>query len=438
MKDQLTGLCEWLTMLLTTLADDLAHLRQFLRRQRSFSGAQFVRTLILGWIENSKATLEDFAEQLGVTAPALQQRMTPACVALMRGLLEKACACLLAAVPQEIGLTRRFPQILVEDCTSIPLPETFRAEFPGCGGAEPGQGVAGLKALLRIEVKTGAVSVLTWAAGRENDLSLSRQAGDPPAGSLYLADLGFWCPERLDRFTRQGISWISRVPAGTTLSTNGLPREDWAEFLKRQQGDRVDQPVLLGAKAFPFRLVAVRCPAEVAARRKRQLRKKANKQGRPVSARQLVLCEWLVRVTSLSAEEFSIEELWSLYRVRWQIELVFKRWKSLSGLDQSRARSNGHRRLVELYAKWLGCLVMHWCGLLRAGLLTKLSWYRILHQVKRSLSSLLTIWNDSSPQPGMEAMLKTLVNRLNQLKPRSKRKKKPGTIELLENPTLAL
>lgn len=438
MTDQFTGLCGDLTMLLTTLADDLARQTQFLQRERGFSGAQFVRTLVLGWIENPQATLEDFAEELGVTPSALQQRMTPSCVALMRGLLEKACACLMEACPRDVGLTRRFSRIVVEDCTSIKLLNTLSEHFPGCGGAEPGQGVAGLKALLRLEVKTGAVSVLTWAAGRENDLNLSRQAGDPPAGSLYLADLGFWYPERLDRFTRQGISWISRVPAGTTLSTGGQSREDVADFLKRQKGDRVDQPVLLGEKALAFRLVAVRCPPEVAAERKRKLRKRANKQGRAVSSRQLVMCEWLVLVTSLSAEEFSIEELWTLYRVRWQIELVFKRWKSLLGLGQSRARSNGHRRLTELYAKWLGCLVTHWCGLLRAGLLTKLSWDRIVKQAKRSLGSLLAIWDDQSPRQSVEAMLKTLVKRLNQLQPRSKRKKKPGTMELLENPALAL
>lgn len=437
MKDHITRLCGYLTMLFSTVADQVAQDTQFIQRKRGFSGAEFVRTLVLGWIENSQATLEDLAEKLSVTASALQQRMTTRSVALFHNLLEKACEFYMAAVAENTELTSRFSQIYVEDCTSIALLSSLQHEFQGCGGAEVGQGAAGMKLLVRMEVKTGAMSVMKWAKGRENDLNLSREAGDGPAGSLYLADLGFWCPERLFHLKTQGVSWISRVPAGTTLSIGGQPREDVADFLKRQHTDRVDRWVLLGEKAFSFRLVAVRCPEHIVNERKRKLRQKAKKRGRQPSERQLLLCEWLVLVTSLSVAEFSIEELWTLYRVRWQIELVFKRWKSLMGLDKSRVRTNGQRQLTELYAKLLGSLVTHWCGLLRAGLLTRLSWHRILQRVKQALGVLQDLWNDQNPSACVAFVLSQLGQRLDRLKPRSKRKKKPGTMELLKKPALA-
>ena len=437
MKDHITKLCGCLTMLFSTVADQVAKDVQFTQRKRGFTGAEFVRAFVFGWIEDAQAGLEDFAEELSVTASALQQRMTEKSVALLRTLLEKACEFYMAAVAEDTELTSRFSQIFVEDCTSLKLLAVLQSEFPGCGGAEVGQGASGMKLLVRTEVKTGAMSVLKWAAGREHDLNLSREAGELPAGSLYLADLGFWCPERLWRLKNQGVSWISRVPAGTTLSVDGQPREDLADFLKRQRTLRVDQQVLLGEKSFPFRLIAVRCPEAIANERKRKLRQKAKKRGREPSERQLLLCEWLVLVTSLPAEDFSIEEVWTLYRVRWQIELVFKRWKSLLGLDQSRARTNGHRQLTELYAKLLGCLVTHWCGLLRAGLLTRLSWHQILKRVKRALGVLNALWNESHPAESVANVLSQLAKRLDHLKPRSKRKKKPGTMELLQNPALA-
>jgi hypothetical protein len=438
MKDQITKLGGWLTMLFSTVADEVAQDIQFIQRKRGFSAAKFVRTLVFGWMENPQAPLETLAEELSVSESALQQRMTKKSVALMRALLEKACAYSLAAAAENTELTSRFSKIYVEDCSSIKLLESLKQEFPGCGGAEKGQGAAGLKLFVRTEVTTGAMSVVKWASGREHDLNFSREAGDVPAGSLHLMDLGFWCPERLDRLKKHGVSWISRVPAGTTLSVDGQPREDLADFLKRQKADRVDQQVLLGEKAFSFRMVAVRCPKHIANERKRKLRKKSKKRGRQPTARQLMLCEWLVMVTSLSAEEFSIEELWTLYRVRWQIELVFKRWKSLIGLDKSRARTNGHRQLTELYAKLLGCLVTHWCGLLRAGLLTKLSWHQILKRAKRAIGSLTELWTDQNPDQRVNFVLRKLVKRLDRLKPRPKRNKKPGTMELLENPALAL
>ena len=437
MKDQITKLGGYLTMLFSTLADEAAKDTQFTQRKRGFSGAEFVRALVFGWSENSQATLEDLAEDLGVTASALQQRMTNKSVALLRTLLENACGFYMAAVAENIPLTKRFSGIYVEDGTSIALLKSLCAEFPGCGGAEVGQGTSGMKLLVRTEVTTGAISVVKWASGREHDLNLSREAGDVPPGSLYLTDLGFWCPERLERLRNQGVSWISRVPAGTTLSVNGQPREDVADFLARQTTDRVDQQVLLGEKAFSFRLVAVRCPEPIANERKRKLRQKSKKRGRQPSQRQLLMCEWLVLVTSLSAEEFSIPELWTLYRVRWQIELVFKRWKSLLGLDKSRARTNGDRQLTEVYAKLLGCLMSHWCGLLRAGVLTRLSWHKILRRVQRALGVLQAVWNADSPSESVAFVLTQLAQRLDRLKPRTNRNKKPGTMELLKNPALA-
>lgn len=436
MKDQVTRLNGFLAMLFSSVADELGRETQFVKRTRRFSAAEFVRTLVFGWMDNKEATIEDFAEDLNVTPAAVQQRMNQQGVNLMRKLLENACAFFIAAEPVDLELTRKFTGIYVEDCTSIKLMEAWSEVFPGCGGAEVGQGAAGLKVLVRIEVKSGALSAVKWDRGREHDLNLSREAGDVPAGSLCLADLGFWCRERLDQYTKQGVWWISRVPSGTTLSANGGERENIAAFLSRQTTDRVDQHVLLGEKEFSFRLVAVRCPKDIADQKKRKLRKKAKKQGRNVSKNQLVMCEWLVLVTNLPVDEFPIEALWTLYRVRWQIELVFKRWKSMLGLGHSLARTNRFRELMELYAKLLGCLVAQWSSSLRAGLLTKLSLHQILKHVKRATRTLKEQWDESNPQ-SMETLLRQLVKRLEKLKPRPKRKKKPSTIELLENPALA-
>lgn len=48
-----------------------------------------------------------------------------------------------------------------------------------------------------------------------------------------------------------------------------------------------------------------------------------------------------------------------LLRVRWQIELPFKRWKSLGAVDESPS-ANVWRRLCEVYAKLLAGLIKHW------------------------------------------------------------------------------
>lgn len=55
----------------------------------------------------------------------------------------------------------------------------------------------------------------------------------------------------------------------------------------------------------------------------------------------------------------SFDEALVLYGARWQIELLFKLWKSHAKLDVSRS-TNPWRILGEIYSKLLACLVQHW------------------------------------------------------------------------------
>lgn len=437
MDGQITRLAGWLTTLFTSIANQVARDTGFMKRKRTVTGDRFVQTLVLGWLRQPQATLDDFAEDLGVSPSALQKRFTERSTALLRTLLERAVAWMFETTQTlRTSLTDRFTGIWIEDATSISLPGSLRGLFRGCGGATSEQGAAGMKLLLRLEALTGRLAALAWDRQSENDLNLARRLDDPPAGALLLADLGFWDLKRLRRFVQNGIHWITRVPSRVTLGLEGLARQTLGEFLQQQTEPQVDVWIRLGAQELPCRLVAVRCSQEVASEKKRRLRKKMKKKGKQPSQQQLACCEWLVLATDLSAEEFTVEELWTLYRVRWQIELVFKRWKSVLQLDRSQARHHPHRRLTELYAKLLGCLVAHWGTLLRCGLLSKYSLHQILKRVQRVIDRLQWELAAESRQ-GVFAVLQDLAQRLDRLKPRPRRKKNPGTLELLLNPKLA-
>jgi len=52
---------------------------------------------------------------------------------------------------------------------------------------------------------------------------------------------------------------------------------------------------------------------------------------RETSVRAMESCKYVVLFTTLSEDELSLEEVFSVYRLRWQIELAFKRLKSLTG-----------------------------------------------------------------------------------------------------------
>ena len=87
-----------------------------------------------------------------------------------------------------------------------------------------------------------------------------------------------------------------------------------------------------------MRLLAVRLSSEAAKRAHSKRKEKARKNGRTNQALTIQITDWLVVLTSLSADHWSAEHVLMLYRARWQIELLFKRIKQLVRLH--RLRSN--------------------------------------------------------------------------------------------------
>jgi len=118
--------------------------------------------------------------------------------------------------------------------------------------------------------------------------------------------------------------------------------------------------VLLGVtERLPCRLLAERVPKEVAEERRQRLRDEGRRRGQTVSARGLALADWTIRVTNVPTERLTVAEAMVLGRVRWQIELVFKLWKSHGKVDAWRS-TKPWRVLTEVYAKLVAMVIQHW------------------------------------------------------------------------------
>jgi hypothetical protein len=97
----------------------------------------------------------------------------------------------------------------------------------------------------------------------------------------------------------------------------------------------IDQPIWLArhhGAPLALRLVAVRKPEHAAATARRKARREAQREGRQLSKHTLEAADWVILVTSLAAKQFTGADILALYRLRWRIELGFKRLKSLIGL----------------------------------------------------------------------------------------------------------
>ena len=107
------------------------------------------------------------------------------------------------------------------------------------------------------------------------------------------------------------------------------------ELFRHNTTGRIDQPVWIARKRgapLALRLIATRKSDAAAAESRRQARRQAQKDGYQVSQETLAAADWFILITSLPITDFSTDDVLALYRLRWRVELGFKRLKSVIGL----------------------------------------------------------------------------------------------------------
>ena len=360
----LTELAETMQVLLTTEADDLARQTGFVVRQRKVSGSNFAQTVVFTALAKPDATKVrrlTTAATVGlvITDKGLDKRFNARGAAFLRALL-RAAVSKVVATPVMIPLLRRFTAVEVLDSSTVALPDELADVFRGGRSGTTTGEKAAVKLTVGLDLVCGALSGPELSAGRAADLSAAAAVADRPAGSVHLADQNYFSLEKFARWDRCGAYWLSRFKSGTTVSHADGRRIDLVAFLQAAGVDDVDHDVVLGsARRVACRLIARRVPAAVAAQRRGRLLDKSKCRGNRPSAQSLALCEWTILVTNVPRDLLNVEEAMALARLRWQIELIFKLWKSHGRIDEWRG-GDPQSALCQVYGKLLAQVIQHW------------------------------------------------------------------------------
>ena len=182
-------------------------------------------------------------------------------------------------------------------------------------------------------------------------------------GDYLLADRGY--------STAAGIGYAAAAGGRVTVRVNtgslAFQREEGEPF------DLLEQVCTLrtaGAeRSWPVRVVAPQGPAvagRVCAIRKTEeairiaqdgIRRDAKRKGRQVQPQTLEFARYVIVFTTFPAAEFSGSEVLEWYRLRWQVELVFKRFKSLAELGHL-PKHDDESAKAWLYGKLLVALLV--------------------------------------------------------------------------------
>lgn len=412
---------------LTTVADRAGRDTDFILRETKLRGSTFTQTLVFGWLADADATLEALAQTAAavgvpISPQGLDQRFTAEAAACLEQVLAAAIAQVIAADPVAVPVLDRFPVVDVQDSSTITLPPALADVWFGCA-----EGTAGLKIHLRLNLRTGALAGPTISDGYTHDSTVTPPAAVPP-GSLRLIDLGYFSLERFQVLTDQRIYWVSRFKTGTTVWDADGVRWDLPDLLAAQPTPVVDLPVRLGRRGtLRCRLLAVRAPQEVVDQRRRRLYADARRRGTTPSAASLALAEWTILITNVPARLLTLPEALVVARTRWQIELLFKLWKSHGRIDESRS-GKPWRVLCEVYAKLLAMLVQHWILVVSCWQYPDRSLTKAAQTVRKLALHLACVLRDRRQLEGALAIIQDCLAigcRIN------KRKKEPHTYQLL-------
>jgi len=432
-------LAEALQTLLTTTADATAQATHFVQRRSKLTGAAFVQALVFSWLANPQATVGARAQAaavagVSISPQGLEQRCTERAAIFLEQLLCVAVRTVIAAEPVALPLLQRFTAVVLQDSSTIVLPDVLAPWWPGCGGSSPEHTAAALKLQVRFDLCRGTLSGPLLTDGRAHESTSPLQTAPLPPGALRVADLGFFALDVFAQMSAQGVYWLSRLLPATAVFTPQGERCDVLALLAAQGTSTVDLPVCLGvAQHLPARLLGVRVPPDVVTLRRRRLHSDAQRRGRTPSAAQLAWAEWTILVTTAPAELLSVPEALVVARARWQIELLFKLWKSHGIIDESRS-SKPWRVLCEVFAKLLAMLIQHWVLLTGCWSFPDRSLVKAAQTLRLHALHLASTLTDTA---ALCAALRVIHRSLAAGCRINRRKTKPNTYQLLQDPALA-
>jgi DDE family transposase len=194
------------------------------------------------------------------------------------------------------------------------------------------------------DLATGQVDQLelTDVHGAENLQRLSYRSGD-----IVLGDRCYARPRDLRPVIDAGADFIVRTGWNSLrlLQANGEPFDLFAALAAQteQEGEvqvRIHEGETEAAPLEPLmlRLVIRRKDPEQAQAEQKRLLKAAKKRSKQLDPRSLEAANYILLLSSLPANTFPPADILAIYRFRWQIELAFKRFKSLAGLDMLPAK----------------------------------------------------------------------------------------------------
>jgi hypothetical protein len=398
-------------------ADDIeatARRTGFVQRTSKLTGKLFLALITFGAWSEAKTTLAQLAakatqlsQPVDISPEAIHQRMHKPAIAFLQDMIRQTLAKLSSLDPIcDDGLFPSFTKVYIADSTGFALPEALHQTFPGAGGSAT---KAGAKIQAVWDYKSslfGHFALTPWNIPDQR--YIDQVVALAQKGVLFLFDLGYFKVKALASIARVGAYFLCRLNHQTNIyetATDRLGPIKLAELLTAVAHDipLLETPIFIGAtERAAARLIAVRMPEAIVNERRRVAKKNAKKKGYIPSQAHLTLMAWNLFITNVPPTIWPTATIVHVYPLRWQIELIFKSWKSYLHLASLTTKKEDPT-LCYLYGRMLLILLNYaLCPQIRATLWVKHKRELSLLKLVRHFQALAARWMQALFQSELE------------------------------------
>ena len=332
----------------------LARKCRFIQRSTSkINGHEFIKALVLpsnGLCEDSLNGLgermREFNPEANLSASAIAQRInTNTSVLFVKECFQKILNTIRDVLTKQNHLLsdslKQFINVYIQDSTIFEINKNLARFFPGTkrGGKKGGTSCRSqVKIDLIHNYTTGQIKTVKFYKGKLPDQALSEKIVNIiKEGDLFLRDLGYFKIKSLKMIEENGAYYLTRLPSHIKVYLNEKDKEpiDLAKHLNEhyENAQVIDLNVWISDERLKTRLVAYRMPKKIVCERRRKAHKSAKEMGRTISQEKLALMHFSLFVTNIPASMVCSKIIGTIYRLRWEIELIFKTWKSDLKID---------------------------------------------------------------------------------------------------------
>lgn len=291
-----------------------------------------------------KSSLMDYATDLAIyhgitiTKQSLDERLNKKAVLFIKQLLDEA---LNKFTKDSISLNifDCFTKVKIKDSTAFQLPSNMSHLYPGNGGASS---AATARIQFEYDLKTNQVEDLQVQSVKTNDYNNAKETIDNiEKGELIIRDLGYVTLDILEQINKKEAYYLNRIQMRTAIyeKKNGkyerLSFKSIEKTLRKNNMPYLVKDVYIGCRRYmPTRVIFTLVPEDKKQERlKRQLRK-AERRGHKPHTGVLETVGLNIFITNTKEAQLPASELYNVYRLRWQIELIFKSWKQICQINQ--------------------------------------------------------------------------------------------------------